>query len=311
MTSCGETIKPVSGFANANGISIAYESFGADNADAVVFIAGTGMQLTEWPDELMEGLAQAGFRAIRYDNRDCGLSAKFSDAGVPDSEAITVALQEGRPVPIPYTLTDMAEDAVGLLDALNIQKAHFVGVSMGGAIAQLVAINFPERVLSLCLIASDSGNREIPVIAKPEAFAKVPPVPQAGDREGYIKYNIETQKVLHSPGYPSCECEIAERVRKSVERDYDPDALLRQQTAVFLDRFISSYRRDNLKNIIAPTAIIHGADDVLVDTANAEDLASSIINSQLIVIPGMNHSITKALVPKLVEEIINNIHRVY
>jgi pimeloyl-ACP methyl ester carboxylesterase len=310
MSLNGKKAELVSGFANVNRITITYEIFGPDNADAVVFIAGTGMQMTEWPDELMEGVAEAGFRAIRYDNRDCGLSTKFIDAGPPDSEAISKALQQGEPVPIPYTLTDMAKDAVALLDVLNIEKAHFVGVSMGGAIAQLVAINFPERVLSLCLIASDSGNKEIPVIAKPEAFADLPPAPQAGDLDGYIRYKIDTDKVLDSPGYPSCECEIAERIKKSIGRNYDPDALLRQQTAVFLDRFISSYRYDNLNNIGVPTMIIHGADDVLVDIANAEDLASNIINSQLIVIPGMNHSITKALVPKLVEEIINNVRQV-
>ena len=124
-------------------------------------------------------------------------------------------------MPIPYTLTDMAKDAVALLDVLNIEKAHFVGVSMGGAIAQLVAINFPERVLSLCLIASDSGTKEIPVIAKPEAFADLPPAPQAGDLDGYIRYKIDTDKVLDSPGYPSCECEIAERIKKSIRRNYD------------------------------------------------------------------------------------------
>jgi len=309
MTSNGKSIEPVAGFAKANGITIAYEIFGAENADAVVFIAGTGMQLTEWPDELMEGVAEEGFKAIRYDNRDCGLSTKFSEAGLPDAEAISNALKQGKPVPIPYTLSDMAGDAVALLDALNIQKAHFVGVSMGGAVAQLAAINFPERVLSLCLIASDSGNREIPVIAKPEAFAKVPPVPKAGDRDGYIRYKIESDKVLDSPGYPWSEHEIVKRVKESVMRDYDPDALQRQQTVVFLDRFVTSYRRDNLKNINVPTVIIHGEDDVLVDAANANDLASHIKNSKLILIPGMNHSITKSLVPKIIEAIVDNIRR--
>jgi pimeloyl-ACP methyl ester carboxylesterase len=144
----------------ANGITIAYESFGPTDRETILLIAGTGMQLVDWPIELVEELVQRGYRVVRFDNRDIGLSTKFTEAGLPDTEAIGRALEAGEPVPLPYTLQDMAKDTVGLLDALDIQQAHLVGVSMGGAIAQLVAIDYPERTLSLTSLMADSGNPE-------------------------------------------------------------------------------------------------------------------------------------------------------
>ena len=157
-TSSASTKEYETGFAQANGITIAYESFGPKDQETMLLIAGTGSQLTFWPTQLIDGLVQSGYRVITFDNRDVGLSTKFTSAGYPDSEAITKALQEGKPAPIPYTLRDMANDTVGLLDELGIQKAHIFGVSMGGNIAQLVAIDHPTRTLSLTLMAADSGN---------------------------------------------------------------------------------------------------------------------------------------------------------
>jgi pimeloyl-ACP methyl ester carboxylesterase len=150
---------------SANGISIAYESSGACDAQVVLLTGGTGQQLVEWPMALVDKLVERGYRVLRFDNRDAGLSTHMDAAGYPNSDAITAALQHGTPPPIPYTLDDMAEDTVGLLDALSISRAHLVGASMRGDIAELVAINHPERVLSLTLVGADSENPELPLIA--------------------------------------------------------------------------------------------------------------------------------------------------
>ncbi len=172
----------------ANGISIAYASSGSCNPETVLLIRGTGQQLIEWPQELVEELVERGYRVIRFDNRDVGLSTHMTDAGYPDSAAITEALQNGTPPPLPYTLNDMANDAVGLLDTLGIDRAHLIGASMGGDIAQLVAIDHPDRVLSLTTIGADSANAALPVIANPDAFAAVPAPPADGDRDAFIDY---------------------------------------------------------------------------------------------------------------------------
>ena len=201
-TSSASTGEYEAGFVQANGITIAYEIFGLKNQETILLIAGTGNQLTFWPPELIAGLVQSGYRVITFDNRDVGLSTKFASAGYPDSEAITKALQEGRPAPIPYTLGDMANDTVGLLDALKIQKAHVVGVSMGGHIAQLVAIDHPTRTLSLTLMASDSGNPALADIAGLEVFAEVGGPPPEGDINGFVEYQVNISKALGSPGYP-------------------------------------------------------------------------------------------------------------
>lgn len=292
-----------SGFAQANGITIAYECFGPPNGEAIVLIAGTGMQLIDWPSELIEGLADAGFLTIRYDNRDCGLSTKFTNADMSrtDSEG---SINESS-ASLPYTLGDMAKDSVCLLDALGISKAHFLGVSMGGAIAQLIAIDYSERVLSLVLLASDSGNTNIPVIAKPEAFAHIAP-PNPEDFEDFLRNQIETDFVLDSPGYPLDKDEIIARRTRSLQRDYDPAALQRQQAVVFYDRFISTYRYDNLPQITAPTLIIHGMDDVLVPVEAAKDLAERIPQSKLHLIPGLSHSLPPALTSEFVKLISEN-----
>ena len=162
------------GKVKANGITIAYESFGPEDRETVLMIMGMGTQLTAWPVELLDELVKRGYRVVIYDNRDVGLSTKFDKAGKPDMEAIFKALEAGKPSPMPYTLDDMANDAVGLLDALGIKKAHIVGVSMGGMIAQVVAADHPEHTLSLVSIMATSGNPAMPFPAKPDEVAKIP-----------------------------------------------------------------------------------------------------------------------------------------
>ena len=156
----------------ANGITIAYESFGAADRETVLLIAGSGMQLTGWPRELCHELVERGYRVVVFDNRDIGLSTKFEDAGIPDFAAVAKAAAEGRPAPLPYTLYDMAADAVGLLEALGIKQAHIAGVSMGGMIAQIVATDYPQRTLSLTTMMASDGKPGLPIIASRNDFRR-------------------------------------------------------------------------------------------------------------------------------------------
>jgi pimeloyl-ACP methyl ester carboxylesterase len=287
----------------ANGINLAYESFGPTDRETILLIGGVGEQLIDWNLDLIRELVARGYRVIAYDNRDVGLSTKFSEAGLPDSAAITQALQEGKPPPFPYTLRDMSDDAVGLLDVLGVDRAHIVGHSMGGAIAQLVAIEHPERVASLTLLSTNSGNPAIPAIAKPEAFANVPPLPALEDKDAYVDYQVKLWQVLDSPGYPLSESEIRAWVQKGVDRSFDPAAFVRHQTASLLGIYDGGYRLSNLKNIKAPTVVLHGADDPLVPVEAAQELAAEIPNAELRLIPGLGHGVPSQLVPEFADAI--------
>ena len=172
----------------ANGITIAYEDAGDPNAPVILLVMGLGAQLTLWPVELVDALVARGFRVIRHDNRDIGLSTKFDDAGVPDLPAMVMAAMMGKPVAPAYTLDDMATDAVALLEVLGIDRAHVVGASMGGMIAQLISVNHPQVVASLTSIMSTTGNPAIPP-AKPEAMTMLMGRPTTADRDAIIDYN--------------------------------------------------------------------------------------------------------------------------
>jgi pimeloyl-ACP methyl ester carboxylesterase len=297
-------LTPTIGQVQANGITIAYESFGATDAETILLIAGTGMQLVGWPIELVEELVKRGYRVVRFDNRDIGLSTKHTEAGLPDNEAIGEALEAGEPAPMPYTLQDMADDAVGLLDALGIQQAHIVGISMGGAIAQLIAIDYPQRTLSLTSLAADSGNPDLPVVAKPEAFEGVPPQPTTSDREMFIEWQVKTWQALGSPDYPTDEATLRQAAQRDFARYFDPEALVRQQTVSYLGHIESaSYRLNNLENIEVPTVVLHGAEDPLVPLESAEDIAARVPNAELRIVPGLGHDIPVALVPEFADAI--------
>jgi pimeloyl-ACP methyl ester carboxylesterase len=293
------------GFAQANGITIAYESYGPIDRETILLIAGTGQQLIDWPAELIEELVQRGYRVVIFDNRDVGLSTKLSEAGLPNSSAITKALQEGQPAPLPYTLQDMAEDATGLLDALDIEKAHIAGMSMGGDIAQLVATTHPERTLSLTLLAGgSSGNPALPAVAKPEAFAHLPPPPPENDREAFIDYQVKVYQALGSPAYPTGEATIRALVQREVERSYERAGLTRQQTVVLVGHLDSARSGlANLRNIQAPTVVLQGAEDPIVPVESAQELAELIPDAELRIISGLGHDIPAQLVPVFADAI--------
>ncbi len=218
--------------ARANGIDIEYESFGRDGDPLVLLIMGLAAQLVFWPEPLCEGLAAKGFRVVRFDNRDIGKSTHLAGRAAPDPRAIlAVAMSGGRPN-VPYTLDDMADDAVGLMDALGVDRAHVVGASMGGMIAQLVAINHPERTKSLASIMSTTGRRDLPP-GNPEVLSVLFRPPKSASRDDLIEMSILVQHALASPGFPATEEEIrATAERRTDYAPYDAAGLARQSAAL-------------------------------------------------------------------------------
>jgi pimeloyl-ACP methyl ester carboxylesterase len=292
---------PQQGQAQANGITIAYESFGSPDRETVLLIAGTGMQLTGWPIELCQELVSRGYRVVRYDNRDIGLSTRLNAERKPDFAAVVQASKAGKPAPLSYTLYDMAKDAVGLLDALAIKKVHIAGGSMGGMIAQIVATNYPERTLSLTSMMATDGRPGLPIVAKPELMANIPPPGPDADKKAYIERQVKTWQAIGSPAYPTSEAVLRQRITREVERSYCPPCEARQGAASLFTALED--RRAKLKLIQAPTVVIHGAEDPLVPVEAGRDVAVSIPGAELRIIPGMGHDIPPALVKTFADAI--------
>lgn len=275
----------------ANGVSLEVEVYGPDNAPPLLLIMGLGAQLTLWPIELVEALVARGFRVIRYDNRDIGLSTKFDAAGVPDIPKMMMSLMMGEKPRTPYTLSDMAADAVGLLDALGIDRAHIVGASMGGMIAQLVAVNAPERVLSLTSIMSTTGNPALPQ-ARPDAMAVLTARPTTPELNTIVEFGVKAARTIGSPQYPAEEDRLRTRIRSDFERSFSPLGAARQMAAIMAD----GDRTARLATIIAPTLVIHGEADPLVPLEGGKATAASIKGAELLTIPGMGHDLPLELV---------------
>jgi pimeloyl-ACP methyl ester carboxylesterase len=269
-----------------NGIEIEYETHGSSDDPVVLLIMGLGGQLTLWPVEFCDALVARGFRVIRYDNRDIGLSTKFDHAGLPDIAKITRDAIMKKPVSVAYTLNDMAADANGLLEALGIERAHIVGASMGGMIAQLVAAKYPQRVLSLTSIMSSTGNPTLPP-PKMEALAILTDRPASTDEEDMVNFGVKAARVIGSPGYPAAEQRLRDNVRRDFRRSFSPGGYSRQMAAIIAN----GDRRDILKQIRCPTLVIHGDADPLVPAEAGRDTARSISGAELMVIPGMGHDL--------------------
>lgn len=283
----------------ANGIQIEYETYGDAKNPPLLLIMGLGAQLTLWPIELVEALVARGYHVIRYDNRDIGLSQKFGEHGIPNFRRVALMRLFGLRARLPYRLSDMANDAVGLLDGLGIAKAHVVGASMGGMIAQLVAINHPDRVLSLTSIMSTTGNRKVPP-AKPEAMAALlDRAPDGATLEDVIPIGFRVSKAIGSPGYPFDEARTRERIERDFKRSFYPEGAARQISAILDD----GDRRKRLKTVTAPTLVIHGIDDPLVPVEGGRDTAAHIAGAQLLEIPGMGHDLPLGLVEQIADAI--------
>jgi pimeloyl-ACP methyl ester carboxylesterase len=289
------------GKVKANGVTLAYESYGPLERETVLMIMGNGAQLTAWPVELCEELVGRGYRVVIYDNRDVGLSTKFDSWGLPDLKAVIDARMAGKPPPLPYTLDDMAKDAVGLLDALGIPKAHIVGVSMGGMIAQLVAADHPGHTLSLTSIMSTSGNPAIPLVANPEVMKKVPPPAREGDTEAIVANAVKMIQLLAGPDYPPDEKRIREMVVRTMKRSADRAGMARHNAAAAVGFYDD--RRAKLKTIKAPAVVVHGSKDPLMAVEGGKDTAANIAGAELRIIPGMGHDLPIPLVKEIANAI--------
>ncbi len=286
----------------ANGITLEYEQFGDPANPPLLLIMGLGAQLTLWPVELVEALVARGFHVIRYDNRDIGLSQKFTEHGVPSFKRVAIMRMLKLPVRLPYRLSDMAADAVGLMDALGIAKAHVVGASMGGMIAQLVAATYPERVLSLTSIMSTTGNRRLPQ-ARPEAMAALMDRPPAGATvEDIYPIGIRVSRAIGSPAYPAEEVRLKDRIANDFQRSFHPTGAGRQLAAILDD----GDRRRRLAKVTAPTLVIHGKDDPLVPVEGGRDTAANIKGAALLEIAGMGHDLPLELVDQVADAIADH-----
>ncbi len=284
--------------AKANGIELAYEEIGDPAAPAVLLIMGLGASLTFWPNAFFQGLAGRGFRVIRFDNRDFGLSTKF-DGVRADLEGAYAKLFRGEKVDAPYGLPDMAVDAVGLLDALRIDTAHIVGASMGGMIAQIIAADHGLRVRSLVSIMSTSGDPRLPQGA-PEALAVLtvkPPPPE--DRAANIEHGVKCQRAIGSASLPASDEELRSKVATGYDRSNYYLGVPRQLIAVLAN----GSRVDLLKRIAAPTLVIHGPEDPLIPPAGGKDTAAHIPGAELMLVDGMGHDFPAPLVGALVEAV--------
>jgi pimeloyl-ACP methyl ester carboxylesterase len=277
----------------ANGIDIAYESLGREDDPAILLIHGLNTPLTGWPDSLYEGLASRGFQIIRFDNRDVGLSTHLPQFGAPDLAALMAKVRSGERPAAPYSLDDMAADAAALLDALGIERAHIVGASMGGMIAQLVALNHLSKTKSLISIMSTTARRGLPQ-AKPEAMQALMALPASPAREDRIATAIAAVRAIGSPGFPASDGELRAYLGRSIDRTpFDPPAAARQMAAVVAAR----PRNDRLRSLTIPALVIHGADDPVIPAAHGEDTARSIPGAELLIVPGMGHDFPELLVP--------------
>jgi len=262
----------------ANGLSFEVESFGKESDPAILMIMGFAAQMTLWPVELCTGLASRGYRVIRFDNRDIGLSQKLDGLGMFNPAEAFMKAASGQPIAGPYLLTDMANDAIGILGALGIKQAHIVGASMGGMIAQTLAATHPDKVLSLISIMSTTGRP-----------------------------STSWRTIGSQPVYASTDAELRATAEREVDRSpYYPPGMARQLVAVLA----SGPRTELLKKVKAPTLVIHGGDDPLVPVEGGKDTADSIAGARLKIVPGMGHDFTQKLVPVFLREIADFVSEV-
>lgn len=280
------------------GIEIFYEDRGDPSAEVILLVMGLGAQMTLWPDELVAALVGDGFRVIRYDNRDIGLSQKFEGKRAPSPPVQVLRKKIGFPAKVPYTLKDMADDGIGLLDALGVERAHIVGASMGGMIAQLMAVHHGERVASLTSIMSTTGNGKLPQAEKHAIDALVAPITSM-EEESLVAHGLNIAKNIGSPGYPFDPDQQRERVLLNMRRSVYPAGLPRQLAAIIDD----GCRRSRLANVTVPTLVMHGEADPLVKLEAGEDTAKHISGARLVTIPGWGHDLPIPLIPRIASEI--------
>jgi pimeloyl-ACP methyl ester carboxylesterase len=288
--------------ARANGVDLCYEIFGDPAAEPMIMVMGLGAQMIQWDDDLCRLLAARGFRVIRFDNRDIGKSGKLSGGGRLTAMELLKLRFLKIPVQAPYKLRDMAQDTIGLMDALGIQSAHLVGASMGGMIAQEIAILFPQRVRSLTSIMSTTGNPKVPPATR-EAMAILMAPPPA-TREEFLERFAKTWKVLRVGSFPEDEALDRARAERTFARGLNPAGAGRQLRAILA----SGSRKERLRAVKAPTLVIHGTVDPLVHPAGGKDTAASIPGAKLVMVERMGHALPMQMWPQIIDAIDKHAH---
>lgn len=276
---------------SANGISLEVDDRGPPDGPPLVMIMGLGMQLVAWPDGLVDLLVERGFRVIRFDNRDIGLSQRFDHLGMPNLALGGIRHTLGLPVTSPYRLSDLADDTAALIEAMGLGSAHVCGASMGGMIAQHLAARHPQRVRSLTLMMTTSGSRHLPQPSLKVRLALMSRPADPRDLDSVVDHFVKLYGVIGSPAYPAPPALLRERITASVRRSYRPAATVRQLAAIMAD----GDRTPMLPRIAAPTQVIHGAADPLVPVACAHDLSRHITGAKLDIIEGMGHDLPQPL----------------
>jgi pimeloyl-ACP methyl ester carboxylesterase len=288
--------------ARANGIELCYETFGDVAAEPLILIMGLGAQMVLWDDDFCRQLAARGFRVIRFDNRDIGQSSKLS-GGKPLGAMEMLKLRLLKiPVKAPYRLRDMAEDTIGLMDALGIPSAHLVGASMGGMIAQEITISHPNRVRSLTSIMSTTGNPKVPGPTREAMAVLMAPPPKS--KEEYIDRFGKSWKVLRAGSFPEDEARDRELAERTYARGLNPAGVGRQLRAILA----SGSRKERLRAVKTPTLVIHGTVDPLVHPAGGKDTAASIPGARLLMIDRMGHALPISMWPQIIDAIDKHAH---
>ena len=288
----------------ANGVQLEYDASGPKDGVPILLIMGFGSQMTNWPEEFPRALADAGLRVIRFDNRDVGLSQKWPGI-LPDARDVRAAVMAGKKPDIPYTLDDMAADAAGLLDELGIQDAHILGGSMGGMIAQLVALNHPAKTRSLISVFSTTGDPSLPP-AKPEAMAALTAKPPATDRDTIIAHTLKGRRSYASTAFAPDEDVLAARIGANYDRSYYPEGTIRQMAAIVA----TPPRTERLKKLAVPTLVLHGSVDALIPPEGGRHTAQCIPGAQYREIEGWGHDIPPGVIPLLMDSIVPFVARV-
>ena len=281
----------------ANNIDIYYEENGPADGPVILLVMGLGAQMIAWPDEFIHGLVSKGYRVIHYDNRDVGLSQWMDGAKTPNLVWTMLKARFGLPVRVPYTLTDMAADGIGLLDALGIDKAHVAGASMGGMIVQLMAANHRERLLSMTSIMSSSGKPGLPGARADIQKSFMVKRPSDASRDDAVAFGTELVRSFSYPDPARPENAHAEMTAKAFDRGYYPVGTRRQLLAIIAD----GSRVERLKKITTPTLVVHGGADPLVPKEGSEDIARHIPGARLEIIDEMAHDLPPSQVGRMVD----------
>lgn len=288
-------------FAKTNGIELAWDSFSDEAGEPMLLIAGLGTQMVRWTVPFCRQLAAEGFRVIRFDNRDAGRSTHFMASPAPDFAALAAALGSGRRPEVPYTLDDMATDTVGLMDWLGIERAHVVGRSMGGMIAQIMASEHPDRVRSLTSIMSSTGNPALPQAAPDVMAMMMPSAPDPElDPESVLSQRLAFARRIAGSGYPFDEAAHRALLLDEIHREIGAGGIARQIAAMA----VSGDRRSRLATITAPTLVVHGTDDPLIPPACGRDTAVSIPGAIFLEIDGMGHDLPPDCYRTVIEAIV-------